>query len=43
MNTLPSSANTGSPRGPQAIVVSNPRFESARRSPVFKSRNAPVP
>ena len=43
MNTLPSSAYTGSPRAPQASVVSSPCFDMGRSVPVFKSRNAPVP
>src|SRR5207249_2195287 len=43
MKTLPSSAYTGSPRGPQASVVISPRAAAARRLPVLSNRNAPVP
>src|SRR5438445_4829517 len=43
MKTQPSSAYTSSPRGPHAIVVSSPCRDSARRAPVFRSKNAPVP
>ncbi len=43
MNTLPSSAYTGSPLGPHPMVVSRPWVEVGRRLPVLRSRNAPVP